>query len=104
MSDVLFQELSKVIDPELRRPITELGMVESAEINEGVAQVKILLTIAACPMKDKLGFDIDAALRKLNEVNDVVSVVTSAKVALLDSHLAAPRTLSNSKLYLISLS
>ena len=71
MNDVLFQELSKVIDPELRRPITELGMVESAEVKSGVARVKILLTIAACPMKDKLGFDIDAALRKLNEVKDV---------------------------------
>mgnify|MGYP003335562425 CR=1 FL=1 len=71
MNDVLFQELSKVIDPELRRPITELGMVESAEIKGGMAKVKILLTIAACPMKDKLGFDIDSALRKLNDVKDV---------------------------------
>ncbi|MCZ4142142.1 hypothetical protein BZG17_30595, partial [Escherichia coli] len=46
----LLAALAQVNDPELRRPITELGMVESAELADGTATVKILLTIAGCPM------------------------------------------------------
>lgn len=71
MSDQLKEALSKVIDPELRRSITELGMVESALIEGGTAKIKLLLTIAACPMRDKLSFDIDAASRSVSGVTDV---------------------------------
>ena len=37
--------LATVSDPELHRPLPELGMVESVEITQGVAKLKILLTI-----------------------------------------------------------
>jgi ATP-binding protein involved in chromosome partitioning len=42
--------LSKVIDPELRRPITELGMVKSVTVgaDHGV-HVEVYLTTEACP-------------------------------------------------------
>ena len=42
--------LTKVIDPELRRPITELGMVKNvtADADAGV-HVEVYLTTAACP-------------------------------------------------------
>ncbi|NDF11038.1 MAG: DUF59 domain-containing protein, partial [Actinobacteria bacterium] len=36
--------LSTVIDPELHRPITELGMVESVSVDSGIASIRILLT------------------------------------------------------------
>ena len=65
MNQDLHNALSKVIDPELRRPITELGMLERAEITAGVADIKILLTIAACPMREKLNFDVDSAARSV---------------------------------------
>jgi ATP-binding protein involved in chromosome partitioning len=71
MSDKLTAALSNVIDPELRRSITELGMVERANLNSGIADIKILLTIAACPMKDKLRFDVDQAARSVGDVIDV---------------------------------
>lgn len=71
MSEQLLEALSKVIDPELRRSITELGMVESAKIDGAVANIKILLTISACPMRDKLGFDVDAAARSVAGVESV---------------------------------
>ena len=54
MSQIL-EALSKVIDPELRHPITDLGMVEKAEIKNGAVDLKILLTIAGCPMRDQIG-------------------------------------------------
>src|SRR3954466_14167782 len=47
--------LAKVIDPELRRPITELGMVKSVEVDaDGGVHVEIYLTTAACPKKSEI--------------------------------------------------
>ena len=61
--DALFAALSKVIDPEIRKPVTELGMVESVSVDEsGRAAVTILLTISGCPLKETLTRDTTAAL------------------------------------------
>ena len=65
------QALSTVSDPELHRPITELGMVEDVSFIDGVAQLRILLTISGCPMRDRLQQDISNAVTKIPEVNSV---------------------------------
>jgi ATP-binding protein involved in chromosome partitioning len=49
--DAIFQALSGVIDPELRRPVTELDMVRSVEIDGGHVAVMIALTVAGCPLR-----------------------------------------------------
>jgi ATP-binding protein involved in chromosome partitioning len=67
----LLEALSKVIDPELRRSITELGMVERAELVGGKAEIKVLLTISGCPMRDKLTEDIYAALSSIAGVKEI---------------------------------
>ncbi|MEY3769209.1 MAG: hypothetical protein RL390_73 [Actinomycetota bacterium] len=67
----LFDALSKVIDPELRRSITELGMVEKAELINGRAEIKVLLTIAGCPMREQLTNDIQKALGEVREVKEI---------------------------------
>src|SRR6476620_11326795 len=47
--------LAKVIDPELRRPITELGMVKSVDVDaDGGVHVEIYLTTSACPKKSEI--------------------------------------------------
>ena len=47
--------LAKVIDPELRRPITELGMVKGIEVGPGGdVHVEIYLTTSACPKKTEI--------------------------------------------------
>src|ERR1700689_5304770 len=47
--------LAKVIDPELRRPITELGMVKGVEVGRGGdVHVEIYLTTSACPKKTEI--------------------------------------------------
>ncbi|CAM4445408.1 Flagellum site-determining protein YlxH [Mycobacterium basiliense] len=47
--------LAKVIDPELRRPITDLGMVKSVDVSpDGAVHVEIYLTTAACPKKSEI--------------------------------------------------
>jgi ATP-binding protein involved in chromosome partitioning len=58
--------LAKVIDPELRRPITELGMVKSVEVGrDGDVHVTINLTTASCPKKTEI----------TNRVSEVVADV-----------------------------
>ena len=67
----ILEALSKVIDPELRRPITELGMVDRAELIGSKVEVRVLLTISGCPMRDRLTSDIHTALSTLPEVREI---------------------------------
>ncbi|AQA04104.1 sodium:proton antiporter [Mycobacterium sp. MS1601] len=47
--------LAKVIDPELRRPITELNMVKSIDVGaDSAVHVEIYLTTASCPKKSEI--------------------------------------------------
>ena len=47
--------LAGVIDPELRRPITELNMVKSVTVaDDGAVHVEIYLTTGACPKKSEI--------------------------------------------------
>jgi len=70
--DVLFAALSTVIDPEIRKPVTELGMVESVGVDEsGLASVTILLTVSGCPLKETLTNDTTAALLAVEGVTSV---------------------------------
>ena len=55
--------LRRVDDPEIRRPITDLGMVDGIEVDvTGRAHVRILLTVAGCPLRDTLNRDVTAAV------------------------------------------
>jgi ATP-binding protein involved in chromosome partitioning len=64
-------ELAKVSDPELHRPITELGMVERIEFQDGLTEISILLTITGCPMRDRLQKDVTDAALRVSEVKKV---------------------------------
>jgi ATP-binding protein involved in chromosome partitioning len=64
--------LEKVQDPEIRRPITELGMVKSVNVAaDGAVEVAIYLTVAACPLKDRLSGDIKARVAEVPGVREV---------------------------------
>ncbi len=64
--------LAGVNDPEIKRPITDLGMVESVEIaDDGAVQVTVLLTVAGCPMKDTINRDVTAAVSAVPGVTSV---------------------------------
>ena len=86
--------LEKVIDPELRRPITELGMVESAAVdNDGAVVVHVLLTIAGCPLRDTITRDVEAALCGLPGVTGVsvqLGVMTQEQRDALKERLRGP--------------
>ncbi len=63
--------LATVSDPELHRPLPDLGMVESVTFDGVIASIKILLTISGCPMRDRLERDVKAAVEKVSEVEDI---------------------------------
>jgi len=63
--------LATVSDPELHRPLPDLGMVESVDFDSGLAKIKILLTISGCPMRDKLKSDVSSAVTKVAGVEKV---------------------------------
>jgi ATP-binding protein involved in chromosome partitioning len=64
--------LARVLDPEIRKPITELDMVESVDIDStGAVTVGILLTTAACPLKDQLTREVSAAVAPIDGVTAV---------------------------------
>ena len=70
--DALHAALETVIDPEIRKPVTELGMVDAVSIDDsGRVAVTILLTVAACPLKDTLTKDTTEALTKVEGVTGV---------------------------------
>ena len=63
--------LSRVEDPEIGKPITELGMVKSVSIDGSDVQVEVYLTIAACPMKTTIVTNTEAALKDIDGVGQV---------------------------------
>lgn len=69
--DAIRAALATVIDPELRKPLTELGMVKSIEIVRDVANIAIYLTISGCPMKDRLHEDISRAVIGVANIKNV---------------------------------
>ena len=76
--DAVMEALARVIDPELHRPITDLGMVSSVDIAEdGVVSVEVLLTVAGCPLKDTITADTQ---REVGSVEGVTGVQVSLGV------------------------
>jgi ATP-binding protein involved in chromosome partitioning len=86
--------LATVIDPELRRPITELGMVDAVEISDGGAvRLAVLLTIAGCPLRETITKDSEAALLGVPGVTAVeveLKVMTQAQRDALKEQLRGP--------------
>ena len=50
--DAVLRALEHVIDPELRKPVTELDMVRDVEIDGPDVRVTIALTVAGCPLRN----------------------------------------------------
>jgi ATP-binding protein involved in chromosome partitioning len=69
--DAVLEALGRVIDPELRRPITELGMVRGIEIDDGRVGVTIALTVAGCPLRNSFEEQVAREVRPLDGVVDV---------------------------------
>lgn len=83
-----------VMDPELRRPIAELGMVRDIGVSEGIASVGIVLTIVGCPAAERISADVRAAAASVPGVTDValeVGVMSPAERRALTEQLRGGR-------------
>ena len=89
--DAVREALGRVIDPELRRSITDLGMVESVEIDDaGAVTVGVLLTVAGCPLKDTITEDTRREVGGVEGVTGVsvrLGVMTDEQKAELRARL-----------------
>jgi ATP-binding protein involved in chromosome partitioning len=71
-SEQVHAALATVNDPEIRKPITELGMVKSVEIApSGQVRVEVFLTVAGCPMRDQITREVTAAVERVDGVTGV---------------------------------
>ncbi|HEX5535448.1 MAG TPA: P-loop NTPase [Actinomycetales bacterium] len=70
--EAVLAALAKVNDPEIRRPITELDMVKSVDVDDaGAVSVVVYLTVSGCPMRDTITKDVSAAVAAVPGVASV---------------------------------
>jgi ATP-binding protein involved in chromosome partitioning len=65
------EALREVRDPEIGRPIEDIGMLDRIEIDGRAVRVHVLLTIEGCPLRDRITSDVTAALQPLGGVERV---------------------------------
>lgn len=87
--------LAGVLDPEIRKPVTELDMIGGVEVDAaGHATVRVKLTIVGCPAADAIERDVRAAAAAVPGVTGVtvdVSVMSPAERAALTEKLRGGR-------------
>jgi ATP-binding protein involved in chromosome partitioning len=72
VEEAVHAALADVDDPEIHKPITELGMVKSVSIGpDGIADVGVFLTVAGCPMRETITNRVTAAVGKVPGVSGV---------------------------------
>ncbi|WP_092598292.1 Mrp/NBP35 family ATP-binding protein [Actinopolyspora xinjiangensis] len=70
--DAVRQALTKVEDPEIHKPITELGMVKDVTVgSEGDVKVGVYLTVQGCPMRETITQRVDSAVSEVTGVSSV---------------------------------
>ncbi len=97
MTDVrsaLDRALGTVIDPEIRRPIADLGMIDSVAFADGRAVIGIKLTIVGCPAADRIERDVREAAASVPGVDGVevnVAVMSVEQRTALTERLQGAR-------------
>ena len=70
--DQVREALRSVNDPEIGRPIEDIGMLRDIEVLDGgLVRVHVLITIEGCPLKDRITSDVTEALAPLEGVERV---------------------------------
>ena len=91
--------LTSVIDPEIRKPITELDMVDHVVAgDDGRVEVGIRLTIVGCPASDRIERDVRLAAESVAGAGNAaveLSVMTPEQRAALTERLRGGRTRTN---------
>jgi ATP-binding protein involved in chromosome partitioning len=69
--EAVLEALGRVIDPELQRPVTDLDMVRSVDIDGGQVVVTIALTVAGCPLRSSFEDQVRREVATLDGVEEV---------------------------------
>src|SRR6266581_2786190 len=86
--------LGNVIDPELRKPVTELEMVRDIAIDGGDVSVRIALTVVGCPLRSSFQDQVAKEVGGLEGVSSVrldFDVMTPDERAALTTRLRGGR-------------
>ena len=76
IEEAVHAALASVDDPEIHKPITELGMVKGVAVSaDGVAAVGIYLTVQGCPMRETI-------TKRVTDAVSAVAGVTEVRVEL----------------------
>ncbi len=65
------QALRNVLDPEIGKPIEDIGMLRGIDVQDGLVRVHVLITIEGCPLKDRITNDVTNALQPVEGVERV---------------------------------
>ncbi len=86
--------LATVQDPDIRRPITELGMVDRIDVSPaGQVDVRVLLTVPGCPLKERIHRDVTNAVAAVPGVTGVgveLGYMTDEQRKALQEQLRGP--------------
>jgi ATP-binding protein involved in chromosome partitioning len=94
-ADAVRSALARVIDPEIRRPITELDMIREVTVQDAVAHVDLRLTIVGCPAADTIERDVRAAVLAVEGIDTLdldIGVMTVAEREALTTRLRGTKT------------
>jgi len=93
--DAILKALEQVIDPELRRPVTDLDMVRDVVVSpDGSVEVVIALTVAGCPLRSSFQDQVAEHVGAVPGVTGVAlrfDVMTPEEKAALASRLRGGR-------------
>jgi ATP-binding protein involved in chromosome partitioning len=76
LEDLVRQAAGSVTDPELRKPLGELGMIGDVAVVETAATITVKLTIVGCPASERISSDVLAAVLGVDGIDSAEVVLT----------------------------
>ena len=76
----VLKALGNVEDPDLKKDLVTLGMIEKLEINDKVVSFDLILTTPACPMKDMLVNACKTAIKYMVDKEAEVNIRVDSRV------------------------
>lgn len=89
MHDQVLEVLRTVHDPDLKRDLVSLGMIQDLSVNGGVVSFRVVLTTPACPMKEMMERECRDKVSKLSGVTQV-NIKMDAQVRRAAQSVGAP--------------
>lgn len=72
LQEKIYEELEKIIDPELGIDIMNLGLIYEVNLyEEYLVEIKLTLTTMGCPFADQIKENIKKSLEEIDRINKV---------------------------------